>query len=68
MEKWLRAKNTVLVENDIPSDFGVMKAREALSKPLEIVDDCDEYNGFLDEMQVLMDKVSVDDLSDFEEF
>lgn len=38
MENILRPKNSIMVENDIPSDYGIVKARKAL----DIVHDVDE--------------------------
>ena len=38
MENILRPKNSIMVENDIPSDYGIVKAKEALN----IVHDVDE--------------------------
>lgn len=35
---------------------------------LRTYDDCEDYNGFLEEMQVIIDNVSTGDLKDFEEF
>ncbi len=54
-------KNATAVMSDV-------SARTSIFPSVTFQDDCEEYAGFLDEMQVLMDKVSSGDLSDFEEF
>ena len=39
MENILRPKNSILVENDLPRDYGIIKAREALDSVRDVDED-----------------------------
>ncbi len=53
MENILRPKNTILVEEDLPRDYGIIKAREALDS----VRDVDEDTIFEQRTREALDRV-----------
>lgn len=53
MENILRPKNSILVENDLPRDYGIIKAREALDS----VRDVDEDTIFEQRTREALDRV-----------